>query len=1695
MRTVSDSLRNMMASLNRIPVTEVVIRDMYHRWSDQVTNAWSTYYPSATGTDGLPLASVDIGWNGVDTRFLRVWANSAYFVMSTGMTTQWQTPVYHVESAFNVANVPAENQRQSVVDGTIHYFGAKGGSILQYTAPTGAVTVNATWATAYPVATYTDGDIALAAVSSTVCYLAKLHEATDHKVVRLSRHTSAANEDGPQIVVSADYGQSSLTWFDAVTLDGVDILIVNTAPYGAPVIVRYEDGVWSDPLYIYPQDENDEDDFLRLGWATVLTDALGEDIIVATGRIGFGGSTGLHPQAYDLMMVSKDGIHWGMDRYGYLGSTARRGKIIEDGGYLYYPGGATIRRATETYYFGNDAAGLKWDVSNAILQAGLTQGPVDASATGDLVLADNNGDYMPYRDEDDSERHGIWPGYQAFCTSGYGDAATTDPIAENTGISYGGSASEDAIGYTSGQNWANPSNVLASADAATAQVYSGSPTAVTSNLLVQGFGFAVPDQSTIAGIGVEILRCRTSTGAPSGTPQDNDVYLLKAGSAVGDDKASSDAWPDTTPGAATYGGAADRWGTTWTPAEINAAEFGVKLRAQVTGGIDGFAMLVYSIRVTVYYSHSDSMRVEHSTHGIDLAPASYTAGDRSVQFQSRDIALRALKDWRAPQCFQWLSRQKHYDPCTSLAYLYSVGGAVIELPDADNDSVTATADEDIVVADADGYLDFDTYNKAGIMLCTKPFDTVDFVVGSQFSFEHDTAAADAHTRPWGLTNKLWLDEADGALAYSGTNITDDGQDFSEWDPVDVNGTDYAKYMIVVVNTDGTVSWGWMHVNATATTGVVKQGRAETADAGFNGSTITDKTPSRYYIQHRNQRLGFGAGVVGCVQDENNLVAAFLDMGEYPSGNSYLYLMARIEDDDADAGFIWVPLARSSSVTQTNMVEGTHWCVDLERRGDQFRARCWYYHPTTAERTAGGDTGWYAWDLATEMVGQALDDRGKVGVILNMSVPETTIERCQARSDHIAVQAGLWDVPDVRNRSTTWDWNDWVAGATKPPLIMGDESLVITGRTASLVKSKHYSCYSAVGFVYRVGSGSPPYSTYGDRVMGHMQDAPSDNYYDDDGAGLYHILAFVAHGHVGNTYEICTQDNNESPYYDSFYPSRGDQGSYTEPYALHMFPTNEAWEQIQADTTGNHASYFYALPGFFCENRRQSADAVAHGLGTVVRQHWDEHILLHSVWANDQESDKTLEWVMKDIATLSGVMDFTTGYSVNQETLAIPAATAPTWLLDTDGDQLFQRDFDITIDLGATLAASDELLLIARASSAFTAVPTGSVADLDAVKLIYKNTAGVWHFLFYQASAESDAWVEVDDVSHSSDFGGERIRFVGQDRFFSIYVNDRHVHTFTYMPINGLNADGYSDDLLSRGYIGLYRVNGATWATVDVTQPELYTWTDAVVMDEQMAAADALARSIQDRRIHWVGEADGSLKISQFQSRDVPQSVDSEQGSLTYPDSETFDDDGQDFADWETTSGNASYALVVINSDGSITWGFLGAETTTTVDVYTDLALTVAGFNGAGSGKTPSSYHVLDALPVGTLLYSDSTGITDRVPTHMRAVGYEISDYVDHDAAVEYGVLFSMMSAPSLEEGPAYLEASLRTQDALSASGGRQISSGAQLHWEAEDEVFILYMPADGGPEVVARCIVNTVSFQASPGSLIMQASLREVFHA
>lgn len=145
----------------------------------------------------------------------------------------------------------------------------------------------------------------------------------------------------------------------------------------------------------------------------------------------------------------------------------------------------------------------------------------------------------------------------------------------------------------------------------------------TQALEATGFGFTVPVGSTITGIFAEIERHGRSAGEIV-DPLDLTVKLLKAGVEVGANRNSVVFWP-TSDAYQSYGSSIDLWGTTWTVAEVNAADFGIHLvvsnpNYDVGGTTTAF---VDHIRITVFYTPGPTVSVTGAT--------TYQYGDLALQ--------------------------------------------------------------------------------------------------------------------------------------------------------------------------------------------------------------------------------------------------------------------------------------------------------------------------------------------------------------------------------------------------------------------------------------------------------------------------------------------------------------------------------------------------------------------------------------------------------------------------------------------------------------------------------------------------------------------------------------------------------------------------------------------------------------------------------------------------------------------------------------------------------------------------------------------------------------------------------------------------------------------------------------------------------------------------------------------------------
>lgn len=149
--------------------------------------------------------------------------------------------------------------------------------------------------------------------------------------------------------------------------------------------------------------------------------------------------------------------------------------------------------------------------------------------------------------------------------------------------------------------WSSPTNIFALDNAYAAAVGMVNNQA-SAYLVASGFGFAIPTGATITGIQVSVTRLQGSEPGTA-TIQDYSVKIVGGGVITGvDHAATGNNWP-TTNADYTYGSSSDTWGATWTPADINASNFGVAVSAMGVASDSSYQdALIDYVSIMVYYT-------------------------------------------------------------------------------------------------------------------------------------------------------------------------------------------------------------------------------------------------------------------------------------------------------------------------------------------------------------------------------------------------------------------------------------------------------------------------------------------------------------------------------------------------------------------------------------------------------------------------------------------------------------------------------------------------------------------------------------------------------------------------------------------------------------------------------------------------------------------------------------------------------------------------------------------------------------------------------------------------------------------------------------------------------------------------------------------------------------------------------------
>lgn len=178
------------------------------------------------------------------------------------------------------------------------------------------------------------------------------------------------------------------------------------------------------------------------------------------------------------------------------------------------------------------------------------------------------------------------------------------------GGSQGPNSPSAAISTGAGNVWSNPTRVFA-LDGLFATSLSGGGL-ISAGLQATGYGFAIPGGATILGI-VATVYAKNNASFPTSFVGDYVVKLVKAGVPVGANRSSTGNYNNFV-SPVVHGGPTDLWGTTWTPADINNANFGLIQSTDSSGA--GFTGSIDYISIQVYYSAA----------GGGAAPLGWTKG-------------------------------------------------------------------------------------------------------------------------------------------------------------------------------------------------------------------------------------------------------------------------------------------------------------------------------------------------------------------------------------------------------------------------------------------------------------------------------------------------------------------------------------------------------------------------------------------------------------------------------------------------------------------------------------------------------------------------------------------------------------------------------------------------------------------------------------------------------------------------------------------------------------------------------------------------------------------------------------------------------------------------------------------------------------------------------------------------------------
>jgi hypothetical protein len=144
--------------------------------------------------------------------------------------------------------------------------------------------------------------------------------------------------------------------------------------------------------------------------------------------------------------------------------------------------------------------------------------------------------------------------------------------------------------------WSNPGNITA--DDGSNASSNTTKNEQTNYLVGSNFGFAIPTGATVDGI-----EARLQVFSGDAASAITHAIIYKDNSTPGDDLEAGTTNVTTSPANYDYGSSTELWGLTWTPAEINSANFQLRM-AMVAGSGTASTQQVDFLAVNIHYTEA-----------------------------------------------------------------------------------------------------------------------------------------------------------------------------------------------------------------------------------------------------------------------------------------------------------------------------------------------------------------------------------------------------------------------------------------------------------------------------------------------------------------------------------------------------------------------------------------------------------------------------------------------------------------------------------------------------------------------------------------------------------------------------------------------------------------------------------------------------------------------------------------------------------------------------------------------------------------------------------------------------------------------------------------------------------------------------------------------------------------------------------